>query len=365
MILTVILISVVISFIYWYFVASYNHWRNRNIPGPKPKLFHGNFPSLVKKNRNVVEDFMDIYETYHNREPIIGIYVLRHPELMVLDPELVKDILVKYQRKFGENFFSYTIDKNDKLFGPNLFFLHQNEWKSKRQELSSGFAVNKIKAQFDNIHQIAQDFCKYIKTQSKSQNSSTFEVKSISIRYTAEIASSVVFGVQGNSFTEDDPAILSVSSNLIPFSVAEQILNYFKRIYLLPFLARFTKTRISIKSVEAFYEKLTIDVLRQRQNDGTVRNDYVDHMLQLMKKKGLNEVDMTGDFINLFLDTFETTSIFMSNVLFEIARHPEVQNRIREEISALEDKKLDFESVESLEYLENVIFGKNFPVSTN
>lgn len=70
--------------------------------------------------------------------------------------------------------------------------------------------------------------------------------------------------------------------------------------------------------VEKFFEKVSVDVLRQRQMEGTVRNDYVDLVLNLMKKKGLKEKEMTGDFINLFLDAFETTSVFMTYLLYEV-----------------------------------------------
>lgn len=160
------------------------------------------------------------------------------------------------------------------------------------------------------------DFCQYIKKAIKHEKSCSFDIKPLVTRYTAEISSSIVYGVKANSFEEADPAILAVSTNLIPF--AERVLSYFKRIYLLSFLTNFSKTRISGTVVESFFEKLSVDVLKLRQKDGTVRNDYVDHVLQLMKKKGLSEKEMTGDFINLFLDAFETTSVFMTYVLYEV-----------------------------------------------
>lgn len=166
------------------------------------------------------------------------------------------------------------------------------------------------------MRHIAIDFCQYIKKVINDQKSSSFDVKSLTNRYTAEISSTVVFGIKANSFEEDDPAVMAVSTDLVPF--AEGILTYFKRIYFLPFLTKFWKTRLSGMVVQNFFEKLSVDVLKMRQNEGTVRNDYVDHVLQLMKKKGLSEKEMTGDFLNQFLDAFETTSVFLTYVLYEV-----------------------------------------------
>lgn len=166
------------------------------------------------------------------------------------------------------------------------------------------------------MHDIALDFCQYIKKITKHQKSSCFDVKSLTIRYTAEVSSSIVFGLKANSFEEDEPAIMAVSCNLIPF--AEDILAYFRRIYLFPFWRKFRKTRLSGVDTQSFFEGLSVDALKLRQNHGTVRNDYVDHLLQLMKKKGLSEKEMTGDFLNQFLDAFETTSAFLTYVLYEV-----------------------------------------------
>lgn len=175
-----------------------------------------------------------------------------------------------------------------------------------------------IKAQVDNMRDIALEFCQYIKRAIKYEKSCIFDMKPLATRYTAEISSSIVFGVKANSFSEADPAILSVATNLIPF--AERIISYFRRISFLPFLSTFTKIRISGVDVESFFEKLSVDVLKLRQKDGNARNDYVNHVLELMKKKGMSEKEMTGDFVNLFLDAFETTSVFLTYVLYEVRK---------------------------------------------
>ncbi|XP_063704861.1 probable cytochrome P450 28d1 [Culicoides brevitarsis] len=348
MFLSLYLIFTAIFLLYKYLKSPYETWKNRGIVSPSPKFLQGNFKSIFGRKYNVMEDLKAIYDKYRGKEPIVGIYLLRHPQLMVLEPEIVKDILVKHQRKFGENFFANLMSHHDKIFSPNLFFMHSKEWKEKRQELSPGFGVNKIKPQFNNLLKIGDSFCDYIKK--SSSKSISFDVKSLAIRYTAEISSSIVFGIKANSFEETDPPIMVVSTDLIPF--ADKILRYFQLIYSFPVLLRFWKFRLSGMTVQNFFENLTVDVLKMRAN-AEPRNDYVDHVMQLMRKKGLSEKDMAGDFINQFLDAFETTSVFLTYVLYEIARNKEVQDRLRAEVSEAE---LDIDSIESLQYLDQVVF---------
>lgn len=64
----------------------------------------------------------------------------------------------------------------------------------------------------------------------------------------------------------------------------------------------------------------------------------------------------------MLLDGFFTTSIAMSFILYELAVHPEIQQNLRKEIQTISAKiqDFDYDKVQSLNYLDMVIYGRLF-----
>jgi hypothetical protein len=69
---------------------------------------------------------------------------------------------------------------------------------------------------------------------------------------------------------------------------------------------------------------------------------------------------MAGHCMTFFLDGNETSSLLLSFALYELSYHPEVQDRLRQEVSTLQE--FTYEGVHSLKYLDMVISG-NQPIS--
>lgn len=51
----------VAGLLYLSMVWNFNYWRKRRVPGPKPKIFTGNYPNMYAMKRNVIYDLNDIY----------------------------------------------------------------------------------------------------------------------------------------------------------------------------------------------------------------------------------------------------------------------------------------------------------------
>jgi cytochrome P450 monooxygenase len=58
----------------------------------------------------------------------------------------------------------------------------------------------------------------------------------------------------------------------------------------------------------------------------------------------------------LFVPNNDTTSIFISNVFWNLARFPEVYAKVREEVLSIgEDAPLTYEALRSMKYLDAVL----------
>jgi cytochrome P450 family 6/cytochrome P450 family 28 len=70
---------------------------------------------------------------------------------------------------------------------------------------------------------------------------------------------------------------------------------------------------------------------------------------------------MTAYAMTFFFDGYETSSIAISYILYELAIHPDIQTRLREEVQkAFPDlDKINFEDLYNHPYLDAVVCGKH------
>ena len=62
-----------------------------------------------------------------------------------------------------------------------------------------------------------------------------------------------------------------------------------------------------------------------------------------------------------FLAGFETTSATMTFCLYELAKNPDIQERVRNEIDAVlqkHDGNITYEAISNMEYLDKVLSGE-------
>lgn len=97
-----LLTQLVISFttffviIYTYFYLTYKYWEKRKFPFLTPKFPLGNSGSLIKKSKNFDLESMRYYDQVKEKGyKFAGIFTVLRPVLVVIDPEYIKDILMK------------------------------------------------------------------------------------------------------------------------------------------------------------------------------------------------------------------------------------------------------------------------------
>lgn len=89
-------IFIVLVVHYVYFLWNSDYWKKRGVFCPDPKLIFGNLPGFVSGKRSIVYDLDELYKEYKQNFGYIGIYQVRQPILLVFDPEIIKDTMIKY-----------------------------------------------------------------------------------------------------------------------------------------------------------------------------------------------------------------------------------------------------------------------------
>ncbi|XP_055546467.1 probable cytochrome P450 28a5 [Wyeomyia smithii] len=344
------LLAVLYLFLSW----DFNHWKKAGIVGPKPRVLFGNIPSLLTQKRHLYYDMERIYNTFKD-EPAVGFFSIRTPQLMIRDPELIKEVLSKSFNHFPANQFSDLVDeKSDPLFARNPFSLTGEKWKNRRAEITPAFTNNRIKALYTLIEEVGVRMTEYLNLKVK-QNESPFDIKEIMAKFTTDVVSNCIFAIDAQSFKKEKPEIREMGRRIMEFNLTAQFA--MTMLTLIPSIKKYYKFSFVPKDVEAFFIRIMTDAIRHRKKNNIVRNDYLDHLLTLEEKKQISELDIAGHGVSFFADGFETSSLVMTYCLFEIASHPEVQKKLRDEIRDFQRNKggITYENLGEMTYLDQVL----------
>lgn len=235
----------------------------------------------------------------------------------MLEPSLVKDVLIRNFKNFHDNEFGDMLDKeSNPLFANNPFMLQGEEWKEKRAEITPAFTSNRLKALYPMIQEVEDRMVKYL--DQESQKKKPFDIREICAKFTTDVVSLAIFGIDAQSFTKENPEIREMGRKLMSpsglFILKMFVLSAF------PFLKAFINAKFTTVDVEKFFANLMDQALHYRIDNKVQREDFLDYLIQIRDKKEKvgKKVDMAAHTISFFTDGFETSSVAIAHVLYEV-----------------------------------------------
>jgi cytochrome P450 len=251
---------------------------------------------------------------FKGKTPFVGIFQIRAPRLMVLEPELVKDVLIRNFKSFHDSEFGDMMDKDtDPLFARNPFLLKGDEWKEKRAEITPAFTPNRLKALYPLIEDVQGRMIAYM----REHTSEPVDLRELCAKYTTDVVSSSIYGLDANSFTVENPEIREMGRRLMApsgFFIFKVLL-----VGAIPFLKKIFDMRFTALDVEKFFIALMDQALQYRKENNVQREDFLDYLIQLNHKKGIKNIDMAAHTISFFADGFDTSSIAIAHTLHEVS----------------------------------------------
>ncbi|XP_063985985.1 uncharacterized protein LOC135167064 [Diachasmimorpha longicaudata] len=348
-----VVITTALMALYYYLTNTFDFWKSRGIPGPKPIAIFGTMKESFLARMNIATYLTSIYRNYPG-EPLIGLYQSRKPVLMVNDLDLIKDIMIKDFSKFADR--GTSEDKFDPL-SANLVSLAAEKWRPLRGKLSPVFTSGKLKDMFHLLVQCSDEFERYL----EGINYESVDIRDICAKYTTDIIGVCAFGLQANSMREGD-SIFRVMGTRIFNPTPKQVL---KGILVFNFPAVYNIVGRYLQDYELinFFLNLTKDTMDYRRKNHVVRHDFVDLLMKIKDDRTVEDIEITDELLaaQLFIffgGGFETSAGAISNTLFELALNPSVQEKLRKEIhETLEknDGRMSYQNIKSMEYLDSVI----------
>ncbi|XP_012227294.1 cytochrome P450 9e2-like [Linepithema humile] len=355
----VFLIFASLIVLYFYLTRNYKYWQKRGVPSPEdvfPGI--GNMWDFFTMKTTFSENCRNIYNKYKGYS-MVGFYNFTMPTLMVLEPQLVKTVLQTNFASFHENTLKIDPDL-DPLLANNPFFTYGEKWAIGRKRLTYAFSSMRLKMLLESVKQVCVTFEDYLNRNLNKVAKKEVELKDLFSKFTAQVVSGAGFGVDGLCFDEErqSESFYSLGKTFLDPSLLNNII--FNIVFFLPSLGKILRARFLPKKADHFFRSLVTEVFEQRRSDGVRRNDFLQLMAELERMEG-DKFDLgvlTSHAVSFFIDGYETSSNVLSFVGFQLASHPEVQKRLREEVLSVfarHDGVITYEGLKEMTYMDQVI----------
>ncbi|XP_043653301.1 probable cytochrome P450 28a5 [Drosophila teissieri] len=355
--ITLTLVSLVVGLLYAVLVWNYDYWRKRGVPGPKPKLFYGNYPHMFNMKRHLIYDLNDIYRQYKDKYDAVGIFGVRSPQLLVINPELARRVFVSNFKNFHDNEIAKNIDeKTDFIFANNPFSLTGEKWKARRADVTPGLTMGRIKTVYPVTNQVCQKLSEWVDKQLRLGSTDGIDAKHMSLCFTTEMVTDCVLGLGAESFSDKPTPVVAKIKEL--FNQPWTFMLFFIATSAFPSLSHLFRLRFVQKDVERFFVDLMGSAVGARRAQLAAgkqfeRSDFLDYILQLGEKRNLDNRELLAYSMTFLLDGFETTATVLAHTLLNLGRSQEAQKALREEIRFhLQDGSIGFEKLNDLPYLD-------------
>ncbi|CAH4028008.1 unnamed protein product [Pieris brassicae] len=363
-------LCVILSILYYLSQYKFDYWKKQNVPYLQPTPLFGNYKEYILLKKFLTEVVNGLCEQFP-KEPYIGAFMGTEPTLIVKDPDYLKLILTKDFYYFNSREIAEHSHKE--VLGRNIFFTSGDNWKILRQNVTPLFSLAKMKKMFYLIEECSDNLDRVLFDLSKQPS---VEVRGLMSRFTIDCIGSCAFGVNTKAMKLDDGSNPFVkigqkifeASNIRGIKVVSRLI-WPSIFYNLGFKA-------FPSEVPEFFSNLLTNVFEQRQYKNSGRHDFVDLVLGLSadkfltgdsisnlkgeKKKTTLEVDhdlLSSQCTLFFAAGFETSATTLSFMLFEMAKNPNIQKRVLDEVDDYFSKndKLSYECVSETPLLDACI----------
>ncbi|XP_062563719.1 probable cytochrome P450 6d5 [Armigeres subalbatus] len=343
----------------------FSYWNRRGVQQLTPYFPFGNYADLfLGKN-----SFSNICEKLYERNKqfrLLGTYFLLRPVLLVNDPQLAKNIMVRDFQHFHDRGL-YVDEVNDPLSG-NLFSLAGDKWRHLRTKLTPTFTSGRLKGMFQTLVDkgvVLQDYMEKC-----AQGKEVVELREILACYNTDNIASVAFGIEIDSINNPNEPFRHIGRKVFESNFLNNMRTMIT--FMAPKVNRFFKIKSVIDEVERFVLGMVRETLEYREKSGVVRKDMMQLLLQLRNGGSVSgderwDVEKLAKFKNLsveeaaaqahifFLAGFETSSSTMSFCLYEIAKNKEIQQKVQSEIDSVlarNNGELSYDNIHEMRYLE-------------
>lgn len=332
----------------------FSYWERMSIPFIKPTIPFGNFGNPITNSKPEFFYLQECYEQLKSTGAKFGgFYAYISPIFLPIDPEYVKYILVKDFQTFQARGFNPSANQPISM---NLFTTDGERWSNLRSKFTPTFTAAKLKGMFNIIVAATEEMNKHIEDHAIKR--SPLNVKDCASRLTATMITSCAFGIEHNNFQDDTMVslleeIVLKGSNLVRISIR----------MALPKLANLLRIPLIMTKQSSVICNSLEEIVKYRTEKGVSREDFLQLLIEMKNEGVINLNELKAQSMIFLLAGFETSSVTISFLLYELAKNQDLQEKLRNEInqtlSKYNEKIITYEAIMEMNYLEMVLCGKD------
>ncbi|XP_061394793.1 cytochrome P450 6a2-like [Musca vetustissima] len=351
-----ILIFTVVSSLYALLKFKSTYWQQKGVPQLSDGVW-GNIRRLTSIHN--ADLWQEVYDRFKGKSPLAGTYIYTRPFAVILDLDLVKHVLIKDFHSFTDRF---TNPHSKDILNQHLFNADSTIWKGLRMKLTPTFTSGKMRFMFPSLVEVSQQYVETLQSELQEKSDGILEMYDWNGRFTTDVIGSVIFGIKTNSIRNPNAEFRQIGQKAfgadrpnIKWSLAKNM--YMK--YL-----KYVGIRRFNPILERFFLRIVNDTVLERERRNIHRNDFIDILIELKNQKDENGQPVlslelvAAQLFVFFVAGFETSSSNMSYGLYELAKNPEKQDILRQEIVEVLKKhnnQLTYEAMMEMSYLDQVI----------
>ncbi|XP_062860332.1 thromboxane-A synthase [Trichomycterus rosablanca] len=383
---TISLFLLFLGLLYWYSVYPYSVLQRCGIRHPKPAPFFGN---MMLFRQGFYEAQKEMIKQYGR---VCGYYLGRRPVVVIADPDMLKQVMVKDFQNFPNRM---KFNGATKPMSESLIMLRDEQWKRVRSILTPSFSSAKMKEMVPLINIATETLLNNLNTYTESGES--FNIHRCFGCFTMDVIASVAFGTHVDSQNNPDdpfvhhaakffafsffrpvililmmfPFLMAPLSGLIPSKDRDEMNSFFtaciqklikQRDELPPSQRRrdFLQLMLDVRSSKECVALENFDVVNHADEQAGVDEDTGSaHELpkRSQQKRMMTEDEIVGQAFIFLLAGYETSSNTLAFVCYLLALHPECQKNLQTELDDFYSRyeSADYTNIQELKYLDMVL----------
>lgn len=358
-----------------YYYTSFTYWKRRGFQYLSPSFPFGNLSSVLLRQKSIGIGIFDLYKEMRQKGIKYGGYfMLTKPVLLAVDPEIVKQIMIKDFSSFQDRGV-YCDEQNDPL-SAHLFSIGGQQWKTLRAKLSPTFTSGKMKMMFQTLVDCGKNLDTLIGE--INQKDEPIDIKDISARYTTDVISSCAFGLESSSLQNPDDEFRREGKRIFDASFMDGVKNSIG--FIMPGFLKLFRLKVVKPETTKFMMSVVKQTIEYREKNNIERKDMLDLLIKLKNNQAIDDEKPTNGQSNgvskapgisieqlvaqcfvFFVGGFETSSTTMTFALFELSQNQAIQDKLRKEIRATLARhkgEITYEAILEMQYMDKVVNGK-------
>ncbi|XP_047117380.1 cytochrome P450 6k1-like [Schistocerca piceifrons] len=367
----VVVVSAAALALYAWMSRCQRHWQRKGAPYVEPEVPFGNFRPVAMGQKSLGLFLQDIYNMAPGAR-YVGFYGFNRPMLLIRDPELIRDVLIKDFGTFHDR--GIFFDEEEPL-NRHLFALTGIKWRQLRIKLSPAFTSGKLKGMFKTLVDCGHEMAAVL--EGAAGRGETVEVRELLARYSTDFIASVGFGIEVHCQRDPDNEFRRWGRKIFEPSLITGLAIMLSIIS--PKLTRFIQVGDKrAAAVCKYFRDMVAHTVAYREKNNITRKDFMDLLIQLKNRgyldgekidngdstsKEVSQMEFTMDDVAaqafiFFGAGFETSSSTMSFALHELAFNLHIQTKLQEEIDSILKEnggEISYEALSKMSYLDKVV----------